>query len=184
MKNDEFVIKQKTRISNLAFLSEHTGEPYLYDLPLSDGVNHKSVFVILQKDDVRAFLSENGINAPILDRITVEDLRDEKIHHQLEIMEEQDEFIKEKVLCPIFTSPVMQNLFQHPNEEIPNHDILHLESSASQGNFLSLRNPFDIQHITGQMAEIQGEVYEAELILENRKINFSFWKMKSHHTST
>jgi len=165
VKNGEFVIKQKTRISNLDFLFEHTGEPYLYDLPLCDGVNHNSVFVLLQKNAVRAFLSANGTSAPIVDCITEEDLRDEKIHRKLAIMEKQDEFIKEKVLCPIFTSPVMPN-------------------TAVQGNFLSLRNPFDIQHITGQMAEIQGEVYEAELILENRKINFSFWKMKSHHTST
>ncbi|WP_294430400.1 hypothetical protein [uncultured Treponema sp.] len=160
MKNGEFVIKQKTRISNLAFLSKHTGEPYLYDLPMWDGVNHNSVFVFLQKDDVRAFLSANGISAPILDRITEEDLRDEKIHRKLAIMEKQDEFIKEKILCPIFTSPVIHNLFQHPNEEIPNHDILHLKNSAVQGNFLSLRNPFDIQHLTGQMAELQGELYE------------------------
>lgn len=164
MNAEKFVIKQKTRISNLAFFSEHTGEPYLYDLPLWDGVNHNSVFVLLQKDDVRAFLSENGINAPILDRITVEDLRDEKIHRKLAIMEEQDEFIKEKILYSIFT-------YVMPN-------------TAVQGNYLSLRNPFDILHITGQMAEIQGEVYEAELVLENRKINFSFWKIKSHHTST
>lgn len=165
MKNGEFVIKQKTRISNLDFLFEHTGEPYLYDLPMWDGVNHNSVFVLLQKDDVRAFLSANGTSAPIVDRITEEDLRDEKIHRKLAIMEEQDEFIKEKILCPIFAEHVMPN-------------------TAVQGNFLSLRNPFDIQHITGQMAKKQGEVYEAELILENCKINFSLWKMKSHHTST
>ena len=165
MKNDEFVIKQKTRISNMDFLSEHSGEPYLYGMSIFDGLNHKSVFVLLQKDEVRAFLSENGISAPKLDHITEEDLRDEKIHHQLAIMEKQDEFIKEKILCPIFAEHVMPN-------------------TAVQGNFLSLRNPFDIQHITGQMAKKQGEVYEAELILEKCKINFSLWKMKSHHTST
>ena len=59
-----------------------------------------------------------------------------------------------------------------------------MPNTAVQGNYLSLRNPYDILHITGQMAEIQGEVYEAELVLENCKINFSLWKMKSHHTST
>lgn len=164
MNAEKFVIKQKTRISNLAFLSEHTGEPYLYDLPFFDGLNHKSVFVLLQKYDIRAFLSASEITAPIVDHITEEDLQDEKIHRMLAIMEEQDEFIKEKILYSIFT-------YVMPN-------------TAVQGNYLSLRNPFDILHITGQMAEIQGEVYEAELVLENRKINFSFWKMKSHHTST
>ena len=165
MKNGEFVIKQKTRISNLAFLSEHTGEPYLYDLPMWDGVNHNSVFVLLQKDDVRAFLSASEITAPIVDHITEEDLRNEEIYRKLAIMEEQDEFIKEKILCPIFAEHVMSN-------------------TAVQSNFLSLRNPYDIHHITGQMAKIQGEVYEAELVLENCKINFFLWKMKSHHTST
>ena len=151
-------------ISNLAFLSEHTGEPYLYDLPLCDGVNHNSVFVLLQKDDVRAFLSASGINAPILDRITEEDLRDEKIHRKLAIMEEQDKFIKEKILCSVITD-FCNRILQH---------------AVCPGDFISLRNPYDILHITNQMGESLFSVWEPEFSIDNHKIRIQIvWEKKS-----
>ncbi|MCR4953438.1 MAG: hypothetical protein K6A43_05125 [Treponema sp.] len=160
MSVENFAIKQKRNISNLAFLSKHTGEPYLYDLPLCDGVNHNSVFVLLQKDDVRAFLSANGTTAPIVDRITEEDLRNEEIYRKLAIMEEQDKFIKEKILCPVITDFCNRNL-QH---------------AVCPGDFISLRNPYDILHITNQMGEFQGEVFEAYVTLEIYKIRFILWE--------
>ena len=151
-------------ISNLAFLSKHTGEPYLYDLPLCDGVNHNSVFVLLQRDAVRAFLSANGITAPIVDCLTEEDLRDEKIHRKLAIMEEQDEFIKEKILCPVITDFCNRNL-QH---------------AVCPGDFISLRNPYDILHITNQMGESLFSVWEPEFSIDNHKIRIQIvWEKKS-----
>ena len=79
-------------------------------------------------------------------------------------MEEQDKFIKEKILCPVITDFCNRNL-QH---------------AVCPGDFISLRNPYDILHITNQMGESLFSVWEPEFSIDNHKIRIQIvWEKKS-----
>ena len=63
-----------------------------------------------------------------------------------------DEIIKEKILIHLIEKVFASQL---------------TESEVSSNNFLCLRNPYDIQHVTGQIEERKGRVLKCKLNVEN-----------------
>lgn len=95
---------------------------------------------------------QNNLPVPKIKKIAIEDLDDIKIIRQLENMEMFDEIIKEKILLPLVEIVFASQL---------------TESEVSSNNFLCLRTPYDIQHVTGQMVEREGRILECKLNVEN-----------------
>jgi len=74
------------------------------------------------------------------------------MHFLLENIEMFDEIIKEKILIHLIEKVFASQL---------------TESEVSSNNFLCLRNPYDIQHVTGQIEERKGRVLKCKLNVEN-----------------
>ena len=82
------------------------------------------------------------------------------MHFLLENMEMFDEIIKEKILIHLVEKVFASQL---------------TESEVFSNNFLCLRNPYDIQHVTGQMVEREGRILECKLNIENCFVRCVVW---------
>lgn len=86
----------KSKITNLSFLTAKTGEPYLYVFNFYKDKNHIEDYILLEKEDVEKFFLQNKLPVPKIKKIAIEDLYNVKIIRQLENMEMFDEIIKKK----------------------------------------------------------------------------------------
>ena len=92
----------------------------------------------------------------------LEDLDEEKFIRQLEAMERQEKIITEQILCPTIKEVLK--------------DVLTGQNISTQ-DFMSVRNSYDIQHVTDQMDGSMGEYYTFEQTrLSNEDISFTIWK--------